>query len=567
MTRLTEPMPHPADPAAAAALPWVDFSRFSYRPLAGCPTPPPGHFANPVLRGFHPDPSICRSGDDFWLVTSSFGFFPGLPIHHSRNLADWRLVGHAIERPGQLDYGGIGVSRGLFAPALSLHRGVFHLVCTMVDGGGNFLITADHPAGPWSDPQWLPVEGIDPSLFFDDDGRAWLLNNGPPEGRPRYDGHRAIWLQRWDVDRRRPVGPRRVVVDGGADPAKQPIWIEGPHLLKRQGWYILCAAEGGTWTQHAQVVFRSRRVEGPYEPWSGNPILTQRDLDAGATGAVTCAGHAQLFVGPDGQWWSVFLGCRPGPDGSWMTGRETFVAPVHWTDDGWPLILPQGQRVPLQLPRPAAAGTACAPAHDGGFEGQVDGHMGSHFDDHFNTPTLDPGWLTLRPGAQPGWRLHNGRLQLQARGDALGGQGHPSALWRRVADAAFEARLTLAAPQQGQVVSGLALLQSEAQHLLLAAERQTDGGLVLRLECCRDARVVELARHPVPHDTGRLELILRCDGQRLHAEACVAGAAPEPLLCLADGLDARMLSVQAAGGGRHFTGAVVGPMARLAAAA
>lgn len=549
----------PAGAMVGTAVEPARFRGFAYRGLDEPPPLPEGHFRNPVLAGFHPDPTICRTGSDYWLVTSSFVYFPGLPVYHSRNLADWRLVGHAIDRPGQLRYAGIGVSRGLFAPALSWHRGLFHLVCTMVDGGGNFLVTAENPAGPWSDPQWLPFEGIDPSLFFDDDGRAWMLNNGAPEGPPRYDGHRAIWLQRWDADSRRLVGERRVLVDGGADPQANPVWIEGPHLLKRDGWYILCAAEGGTSVRHSQVVFRSRRVEGHYEPWAGNPILTQRDLDGSVPGAVTCTGHAQLVTGPDGQWWATFLGCRPGPAGFWLTGRETFVLPVRWTIDGWPQILPPRQRVPLTVPAPRGAALAPPPP--------------PRFDDRFDGPVLQPGWFTLRSPERPWWRLDDGGLVIEPRADALGGRGQPSALFRRIEHAAFEARLVVEPPSDSGVASGLVLFQSERQHLFVAVGRGADG-VEAAIEWCRDGRTDVIGRRALPSGDGAVELRIVCDGRWLRIDAGMAGerfplvsATGGERFPLAGALDARSLSVQAAGGGLHFTGAVIGPHARAPQAA
>ncbi|MBL8360993.1 MAG: family 43 glycosylhydrolase [Rubrivivax sp.] len=515
----------------------VRVRRFRYRGLDAEPAVPVGHYRNPILPGCHPDPTLCRVGDDHYLVTSSFAWYPGLPIHHSRDLVRWRLVGHAIDRPRMLRYAGLGVSRGLFAPALSFHRGTFHLVCTMVDGGGNFLVTATDPAGPWSDPQWLPFDGIDPSLFFDDDGSAWMLNNGPPDGTPRYDGHRAIWIQRFDADARQLVGPRRVLVDGGADPATNPVWIEGPHLLRRGGWYLLTAAEGGTSVQHSQVVFRSRHVLGPYEPWrAGNPILTQRDLDPSVPGSVTCAGHAQLVEARDGRWWASFLGCRPLPGGHWLNGRETFLLPVRWTDDGWPVILPRGERVPQVLPSPQ--GTS------------LQAEAGEVVDDYTGVE-LDPSWVRLRAPEQRWWRCGDGGLEISPRPDRLAGSGTPSFVARRVAHGRFDAELVVEPPDRAGAAVGLALFQSERQHLTLTLQL-ADAGVVARLEAHRDGRHEVLARAPVDA-AATVELRLSSDGDEIRAEV-----AARPL---GAGVPTRDLSVQTAGGGRHFTGLMVGPVA------
>ena len=532
--------------AADEGQPVARFHAFAYMGRdAVFDTPlPAGQFRNPILTGFQPDPTLCRVGDDYYLVTSSFSYLPGLPVHHSRDLVNWRLIGHAITRPGPLRYEGLGVSRGLFAPALSHHAGRFHIVCTMVGGGGNFVITATDPAGPWSEPVFLPFEGIDPSIFFDDeDGSAWIVNNGAPEGPPRYDGHRAIWLQRFDPATLKMQGPRRVLVDAGADPSTRPVWIEGPHLFRRDGWLYLSAAEGGTSVNHTQVIFRSRTLQGPFEPWAGNPILTQCDLDGAAVGAITCTGHAQLVTGPDGRWWASFLGCRPQPGSAgqmWLTGRETFLLPVTWTEDGWPLILPRGRRVPLTLPAPGSAQV---------LPTELSGNFS--WRDAFRGAALKPEWLTLRGDA--GASLADGALQLPARADRLHGLGHPAFLGRRVQHGRFDAELTLPMPAQAGVGAGLTLFQSEKQHLVLIVRQ---GAVVLQV--CDGGTPMTVAQAPCADDTSVATLRLRCDGQRIQASWSRGDAAAE---ALGGPIDTRLVSVQAAGDGLHFTGAVVGPVA------
>ncbi len=155
----------------------------------------PNEYLNPILSGFYPDPSVTRAGEDYYLVTSSFTYFPGIPVFKSHDLVHWTQIGNVIDRPSQLKFDGLGISRGVFAPAISFHDGMFYVINTCVDCGGNYLVMAKDPAGPWSDPAWLGFDGIDPSLFFDDDGKAYIVNNGPPEGTPLYEGHRALWLQ------------------------------------------------------------------------------------------------------------------------------------------------------------------------------------------------------------------------------------------------------------------------------------------------------------------------------------------------------------------------------------
>ncbi|WP_290488780.1 glycoside hydrolase family 43 protein, partial [Hyphomonas sp. UBA3988] len=201
---------------------------------------------NPILAGYYPDPSIVKVDADYYLVNSSFTHYPGIPIFHSRDLINWTQIGNVIDRPDMLDFSGLTVSRGVFAPTIEFHGGVFYVINTCVDCGGNFVVTATDPAGPWSDPIWLPhIGGIDPSLFFDEDGKVYILNNDAPEGEPRYEGHRAVWIREVDAQTFEPVSDAVVAVNGGVDLSEQPVWIEGPHLYKVDGKYLLSAAEGG----------------------------------------------------------------------------------------------------------------------------------------------------------------------------------------------------------------------------------------------------------------------------------------------------------------------------------
>jgi len=251
-------------------------------------------YRNPILAGFYPDPSICRVGNDYYIVTSSFAYFPGLPIFHSTDMVNWKQVGHAMNRNEQLDQTNAGVSRGLFAPTIRYHNGTFYIICTLIDKGGNFIITAKDAKGPWSNPVWLPeVEGIDPSIFFDTTGKVYITyNNVPPGNRSLYDGHRTIRMVQFDIEQMKVVGNEKIIVNGGVDINKKPVWIEAPHIFKKDDWYYLICAEGGTGYNHSEVVFRSREPEGPYIPYEQNPILTKRQLDKTRKDPITTAGHA-----------------------------------------------------------------------------------------------------------------------------------------------------------------------------------------------------------------------------------------------------------------------------------
>ncbi len=508
-----------------------------------------GEYRNPILAGFYPDPSICRVGDDFYLINSTFAYFPGIPVFHSKDLVNWTQLGHVIDRPTQLKYDGLGVSRGIFAPDISQHNGTFYVVCTMADAGGNFVVTATNPAGPWSDPTWLGFDGIDPSIFFDDDGRAYLVNNGPPEGKPLYDGHRAIWIQEFDPTAKKLIGPRTLIVNGGVDLAKKPVWIEGPHLFRRDGWYYLCCAEGGTGGNHSQVIFRSEAVTGPFVPWEKNPILTQRNLDGTQPRAVTTTGHADLVIGPDGNWWSVFLGCRPYAGHFYNTGRETFLLPVKWTNDGWPMILPPGERVPYTVAAPSHALPVAAASVPltGNFTWR----------DEFDQTSLSPLWIMLRTPHETWWQTGNpgGHLSLTPRTDLLSGKGQPSFIARRLQHAHFDASTSVEVSQTPGVSAGLVAFQNETHHYFFGVHRSAKG-LTVFLEVLNGKPAETMASVVIP-ECSQIELRLTGDDQVM--TFAYSTSAGEWRTLVADA-DATVLSTQTAGG---FVGAVLGLHARI----
>lgn len=509
-----------------------------------------GEYHNPVLSGFYPDPSLCRVGDDYYLVNSTFAYFPGIPIFHSKDLVNWEQIGHVIDRPGQLKYEGLDVSGGIFAPALSYHEGLFYLICTQVGTDGNFVVTAKDPAGPWSDPHILQFGGIDPSIFFDDDGRAWVVNNDGPDGEPLYDGHRAIRLQEFDYQNLKMVGPRPVMINAGVDISTKPIWIEGPHLFKKDGWYYICAAEGGTGPGHSQVVFRSKKVDGPYEPWDRNPILTQRDLDPSAPGAVTCTGHADLEIGPDGKWWATFLGVRPYDRDFSPMGRETFLLPVEWTEDGWPMILPATDRIPLYAKSPKGAGVKSNPGLplSGNFTWR----------DEFGGKTLSSAWIMLRAPKETWWSLSQsgtGRLMVTPRAEQLTGKSNPSYLGRRVQHPEFSASTMMAIPRESGVTAGLAIFQNDKFHYFLAVQGGEKNATIC-LERVKDGVREIVAREPLAKSSS-VALRIRANGPSCSFDYAVK---PGDWKTLSADQDARMLTTAVAGG---FVGATVGPHARI----
>ena len=514
--------------------------------------PGPNDYLNPILSGFYPDPSITRAGDDYYLISSTFAYFPGIPIFHSRNLVDWTQVGNVIHRPEQLKFDSLGMSRGVFAPTIEHHAGTFYVLNTCVDCGGNYLVTATSPAGPWSDPVWLPtVGGIDPSIFFDDDGKTYVINNDEPAGGSTYPGHRAIWIREYDVAAKRVSGPATQIINGGVDLSQKPIWIEGPHIYKIDGKYYLSCAEGGTAVDHRQVVFRSDNVRGPYVPAPApiNPILTQRHLDPARPNPITSAGHADFLRTPNGEWWGIFLATRPYEGDYYNTGRETFLLPLEWKD-GWPTFVGGREPIPYVRRRPTLPAQP-APA--------IPTHGNFTLRDDFSARTLAPYWLQIRTprepsvdlAATPGW------LTLAARPVALSSRGQPSFVGRRqqhlTATATTAMRWT---PAKDGDRAGLVAFQGENFHYFLAVGREQGKPVVQVIgRAGRGPAAADsvLASAPLPsRSDGPIYLRIAARRDRYDFDYATS---PNRWTTLLKDADGKVLSTRTAGG---FVGVVFG---------
>lgn len=532
--------------AAPAQAGEARFAWFEYRGTDG-ESVAEGQYRNPVLAGFYPDPSLERVGDDFYLVTSTFTWFPGIPVFHSRDLVNWRQVGNAIDRPDMLDFTGLTVSRGVFAPAIEYHDGTFYILNTCVDCGGNFVITATDPAGPWSDPVWLPsVEGIDPSLFFDDDGSAWLINNRAPAGPALYDGHRALWIERFDPVGLKMMGNPKMIVDGGIDLAKKPVWIEGPHIYKRNGQYYLSAAEGGTSVNHSQVILRADRVDGPYvpAPADANPTLTQRDLSAGRANPISAAGHADIVELPGGGFAATFLATRPYDyeRDYYNIGRETFMLPVDWSGE-WPVILARGLSIPQVGQAPLTLQRGAAPM-TGSFTAR----------EEFGRADLGPEWMTMRAAA---YALDRGDLVLTPGRDGLGDFGKPAFVARRQQhnDASAETQIAFT-PGEGEM-AGLAALQNDDYFFTIALVREGGRNLVrVARRAGPDQPRAGVTVAETPLDTeGPVRLRISIH----NGSYSFAYATGREWQTLADNVDGTHLSTKVADG---FVGTMIGPFAQ-----
>lgn len=524
----------------ASAAPAARFDYLSYKALDAVPDTPQASYRNPVLPGFQPDPSIVKVGRDFYLVTSTFSWFPGLPIYHSTDLVNWRLIGHAIDRAGQMDFSRLGTNRGLFAPAIEHHAGKFWIVNTCIECGGNYVITADKPEGPWGDPVWLDFGGIDPSLVFGEDGKAWIVYNDAPPGEPLYDGHRAIWLQEFDPAAMRMRPERKLLVNGGLDLKYKPVWAEGPHIYKVGDWFYLMTAEGGTADRHSQTIYRSKTVDGPYEAGPVNPILTQRDLLSDRPDRVEATGHADMVQLDDGSWWGVFLATRPFASQSTLLGRETYLLPVRWVDD-WPRFLDPGEAVAPVVRRPALPASQ-APEW-------------RQWRDDFAAP-LSGEWISLRtPGARQQVALDRsaGTLTLIPAADAAGGLGKPAFVGRRLRHHEAEYTTQVAfTPEHAGDFAGLLAFMDENHFVTLGIEGDA---IVLRRRIAAEEgeRGREISRIARP-GTGPVELRLRFDKGTATSYARVPGGPWQ----MVGGTDVEPLASVHAG---LFTGLVVGPYA------
>jgi alpha-N-arabinofuranosidase len=533
------------DPNVSTTLPQFEWFEYEGRdPIYEERTAGPGEYQNPIIAGFHPDPSIARAGDDYYVVNSSFAYFPGLPIFHSTDLVNWEQVGHVVDRPSQLDYSGLGISRGIFAPTIRYHDGTFYVITTMVDGAGNVIMTASDPSGPWSDPIPLSIGGIDPSMFFDDDGTVYVTHNAGPPGEPQYDGHRALWIQEYDPEAQEMVGPHEVLVNGGVDISEEPIWIEAPHIFKVDGTYYLIAAEGGTGPNHSEVVFRSDSVRGPYEPYNGNPILTQRHLDPNRPNPVETAGHADFVKTPNGEWWSVFLATRNYDNGLFNTGRETFMLPVDWTDDGWPVILERDKTVPFVHEAPdLPQSVPSSPPTSGNFTVRAD----------FEADSLAPYWNFIRAPQEPWHELEDGALAIEPRSASIGSLEQPSFVGRRQQHTHATASTALQfTPGTGGQKAGLAAFQNREYYYLLSVTRE-DGQPVVHLEKAAGGDASVIASSPVEL-SGDDPIRLRIEADAGEYDFSYAPPSGDWTI-LQENADGTILSTQEAGG---FVGAYFG---------
>lgn len=423
-------------------------------------------FTNPIFPGFYPDPSVCRVGDDYYLVTSSFTYFPGVPIFHSKDLVNWRQIGHVLDRKSQLSLGAVGHSSGIFAPTIRYHEGLFYLVTTNVASGGNFIVTATDPAGDWSEPYWIAdAPGIDPSLFFNDDGKVYFHGTRPSPTGEKYYGDWEIWLQEIDLGQMKLVGEKSVLWKGALIDS---VWPESPHIYQKDGYYYLIIAEGGTGHHHSVTIARSKTITGNYQGNPGNPILTHRHL--GRNYPIANVGHGDLVSTQNDEWWFVVLASRPYGGYYRNLGRETFLVPVVW-EDGWPVMSDGTGKVEFSYPKP-------------NLQEQV--WLKASACDHFDQLTLDYQWNSLRGPLDQYCSLdaRRGFLRLYLKQDKLTDLSTPSFIGRRQQHINCTATTVMEfAPKQESECAGLVVVQSNEYHYRLTRAIVNGSQRIILIKC------------------------------------------------------------------------------------
>lgn len=453
-------------------------------------------YQNPILPGFHPDPSICRVGDDYYLVNSTFSYFPGVPIFHSKDLIHWQQIGNVLNRMEQLNLADAEHSGGIFAPTIRYHDGTFYMITTNVDHGGNFVVTAKNPAGPWSNPYFLEgADGIDPSLFFDDDDKCYYCGTKGKREGGAFWGDNEIYIQELDLETMKLTGPNYAAWHGAL---KNCEWQEGPHIYKKDGYYYLMIAEGGTGLNHAITIARSESLFTPFEGCKRNPILTHRHL--GKNYPIINTGHADLVETPNGDWFMVLLASRPC-DGYCNLGRETFLVPMTW-EDAWPVIN-YGVGLVEEKGTISYGDSSDTLTKDSIINNTMKNHLKNtiktsltspthSFLEHFESDHLAPSFMYLRNPIKENYSLseNNSHLRLYSSQNKMRDKSSPTAVLIRQTNFSYilETKFTLNL-QEPSTEAGIVLLQSNKFHyrfFISKTEDAQDNSYNIKLIQCLD---------------------------------------------------------------------------------
>jgi len=434
-----------------------------------------GFYINPIISGAHPDPSICRVGDDFYIVNSSFEYFPGLPIHHSKDLVNWELIGHGLHREdqcnGEMNLVDVQSDGGIHAPTIRYHKGKFYIITTNVYNSGdgkpglmrNFIITAENPSGPWSDPHIIEgAPGIDPDIFFDSNGKVYFIGTHNP-GDMNSNGIGEIWVQELDIKNWMLKGERKTVWDGVFG-----CCTEGPHIYKEHGLYYLLVAEGGTGKNHAVMMAASENIFGPYEENPRNPVLTTRHVTEDYF--VNSTGHADMIELPDKRWYMVSLGKRNDIDGDANMGRETYLTPMVWepTIVKWQQVTETNWEPVNYLFPVASPLTGKVERYEKLPFQDKPQYKNNTFKDDFLFPKLDLEWTFIRVPQKNTYSLEAniGSLRLYTKPGTIENRKRFSMIGFRQRESDFEYQVKMEfAPKDDKVESGIIHYQKERNYL------------------------------------------------------------------------------------------------------
>ena len=465
-------------------------------------------FSNPIIPGGYPDPSICKVGDTYYIVNSSFEYFPGLPIHKSKDLINWELIGYGLHRKSQVNSTvnliDVQSNGGIHAPTIRHKDGIYYIITTNVyydeEKGKadmvNFIITAENPAGPWSDPFHIQgAPGIDPDLFFDDDGRVWYVGNQMPEN-PNFDGEGEIWLQELDINEFKLIGKKHLLWRGACG----GVWAEGPHMYKKDGRYYLIIAEGGTSFNHAVMVALSDNIEGPYISNPRNPIITSRHLSY--DNWVNSTGHGDILELDDGRNYMVLLGIRNQIERGSNMGRETFLVPLIWerepfewkeTKHLWPVVAPETGRVEI--------------LNDVVFNNSVQ-NKATHFVDNFDTKKLDLNWNFRRYPIEDVYKINKeeNRLNLFCHPNQIKERGRAALLGFKQTESDFEYLTQMYfQPNSSDSEAGISLFQKDDNYINFTIIKKGDKHH-LQVYVVKNGEILELIKDELKQYKGNIKL-------------------------------------------------------------
>lgn len=514
----------------------------------------PDEFYTPILQGCYPDPAITKKGDDYYMVCSSFAMFPGVPIFHSKDLVNWTDLGGVLNNAAEFNPHDTGISEGVYAPGITYnsHNDTFYMIVTAFSGGlGNIIVKTKDPVKGWGSPIKLDFGGIDPSIFFDDNGKGYIVHNDAPDkGKQLYEGHRVIKIWEYDLNTDKVIpGTDKIIVDGGVDLSKKPIWIEAPHLYKKNGKYYLMCAEGGTGDNHSEVIFVSDNPKGPFKPASNNPILTQRYFPKDRGSKVDWAGHADLIQGSENKYYGVFLGIRPNNQDRVNTGRETFILPVDWSGD-FPVF--ENGLIPLQPKLKMPAGVTNKTGKDGFFP---NGNF--TFTENFTSKKLDYRWIGLRGPRENFISLSKKGLEITPFEVNIKEVKPTSTLFYRQQHNTFSFTATVDyKPQSDKDLAGIACFQNERSNYVFGITKKGNDTFIL-LERTEKAQSKIIASSKIKI-TNSLRLRVKAKGDNYEFSYAVNGVDFENL---GGPVSGDILSTNIAGG---FTGALIGLYATAA---